>query len=135
MPALCLLPNHLHCIWEMPKGDSDYSKRWSMIKRIFSKRYIDAGGTVLSQSESRQKKGELGIWQRRFWEHQIRDRDDYWNHVHYIHYNPTKHGYVGQIDDWKFSTYHRFCQEGIYDGFDWSLFQADELSEQVEFVE
>jgi putative transposase len=90
MPMFCLLPNHLHCIWKMPEGDCDYSTRWALIKRAFSRGYVAAGGTALPQTESRRKKRELRIWPRRFWEHRIRDRDDYWNHVHYIHYNPIK---------------------------------------------
>jgi putative transposase len=135
IPALCLLPNHLHCIWQMPSGDCDYSTRWSIIKRTFAKGYIAAGGKELAQSVSRQKKRELGIWQRRFWEHRIRDQEDYWNHVHYIHYNSVKHGYVERIKDWPYSTYHRFCKQGVYDTFDWNLFQTDELGEQVEFIE
>ncbi len=135
MPAFCLMPNHLHCIWQMPQGDCDYSARWSLIKRIFSKTYIASGGKPLSQSKSRQKKRELGIWQRRFWEHRIRDETDYWNHVHYIHYNPVKHKLVGRIEDWPYSTYHRFCQRGTYDDYDWSLFQTEDWAEQIEFIE
>jgi len=108
-PAFCLMPNHLHCIWQMPPDDCDYSTRWSIIKRLFSKTYIAAGGRPLPQTDSRRKKRELGVWQRRFWEHRIRDEADYWNHVHYIHYNPVKHGLVERIADWPYSTYYRFC--------------------------
>jgi putative transposase len=132
MPVFCLLPNHLHCIWKMPEGDCDYSTRWALIKRAFSRAYIAAGGTEAVQTESRHKKRELGIWQRRFWEHRIRDRDDYWNHLHYIHYNPVKHGLVDRIADWPYSTYHRFSKQGLYKDFDWSLFKADEYDEQME---
>jgi len=135
MPAFCLMPNHLHCIWQMGAGDCDYSTRWSIIKRLFSKTYIAAGGRPLPQTDSRRKKRELGVWQRRFWEHRIRDEADYWNHVHYIHYNPIKHGLVERIADWPYSTYHRFCQQGIYDDFDWNLFQTDEFNERIEFIE
>ncbi len=135
MPAFCLMPNHLHCIWKMPEGDCDYSTRWAFIKRTFSKGYIAAGGTGLAQTESRLKKRELGIWQRRFWEHRIRDRDDYWNHVHYIHYNPIKHGLVAQVADWPYSTYHRFCKQGIYEDFDWSLFEVKGDEQTLEGIE
>jgi len=135
MPAFCLLPDHLHCIWKMPGGDCDYSKRWSLIKRTFSTTYVAAGGRPLAQTDSRRSKRERGIWQRRFWEHCIRDADDDWNHVHYIHYNPVKHGLVERIEDWPYSTYHRFCQQGLYDDFDWGLFQADDYDEQMEFFE
>lgn len=135
MPALCLMPDHLQCIWRLPAGDSDYSTRWSIIKRLFSKAYIVAGGKGMSQTHSRVKKRELGIWQRRFWEHRIRDEGDYWNHLHYIHYNPLKHKLVECLEDWPYSTFHRFRQQGIYDDFDWSLFQGDEYDERMEFVE
>lgn len=93
------------------------------------------GVRPLSQSDSRRKKRELGIWQRRFWEHRIRNIDDYWNHVHYIHYNPIKHGLVKRIEDWPYSTYHRFCEQGLYDNFDWDLFQVDDHDGQMEFLE
>jgi putative transposase len=135
IPALCLLPNHLHCVWKMPSGDDDYSIRWAMIKRSFSKCWLDAGGIPLPKSASARKKREAGIWQRRFWEHRIRDMDDYWNHVHYIHYNPVKHGLVEHIEDWPYSTYHRFSQQGIYNDFDWSIFQTEKSDEQREFNE
>jgi putative transposase len=135
MPVFCLLPDHLHCIWKMPSGDADYSTRWSLIKRIFSKAYLTAGGRPLAQTDSRRKKREVGIWQRRFWEHRIRDEDDYWNHVHYIHYNPIKHGLVKRLEDWPYSTYHRFCQNGLYDDFDWDLFGIDDYQDELEFHE
>ena len=135
IPAFCLLPDHLHCIWKMPTDDADYSTRWGLIKRMFSKMYIAAGGRSLAQTDSRRKKRELGIWQRRFWEHRIRDEDDYWNHVHYIHYNPVKHGLVERIKEWPYSTYHRLCQQGMYDDFDWNLFQVNEYNEALEFYE
>ena len=135
MLAFCLLPNHLHCIWQMPPEDSDYSKRWSMIKRTFSKCFVAAGGSALAQSDSHRNKRELGVWQRRFWEHRIRDEDDYWNHVHYIHYNPIKHSLVERVEDWPHSTFHRFRQDGVYDDFDWSLLETNDAGDQMEFLE
>jgi putative transposase len=90
--AMVVLPDHLHAIWTLPQGDNDYSKRWQLIKAGFSRgikndEYISA---------SRKLKGERGIWQRRYWEHLIRDDADYENHVNYIHFNPVKHGYVNR---------------------------------------
>jgi putative transposase len=120
------MPEHLHCIWQLPPDDNNYAVRWALIKRLFSKKYSAAGGIVLPQSLSREKKGEAGIWQRRFWEHRIRDESDYWNHVHYIHYNPVKHRLVDRIEDWPYSTYHRFCEKGIYRNFDWGMFHTEE---------
>jgi len=133
--AFCLLPNHLHCIWHLPQGDCDFSKRWSMIKRYFSTHYIEHGGIALPQTSSRYKKRELGIWQRRFWEHLIRDREDFYNHTHYVHYNPVKHGLVKQVSQWPYSTYHQFLKQGFYKGFDWSLLKGSGFSEKIEFNE
>ncbi len=94
--AIIILPEHLHAIWQLPPGDNDFSTRWRLIKSRFSQR-IDAGERM---SASRARKGERGIWQRRFWEHAIRDDSDYARHVDYIHYNPVKHGHCEQASDW-----------------------------------
>jgi len=112
--ALCLLPNHLHCLWRLPEGDNDFSKRWMLIKKGFTRRYLRAGGHEAGQSLSRRRKRERGLWQRRFWEHQIRDEADLARHVDYVHYNPVKHGLVNDVEDWPWSTYHRFVREGLY---------------------
>lgn len=133
--GFCLLPNHFHCIWRLPEGDDDYSTRWSIIKRTFSQRYLAAGGHETQQTLSRQNKREVGVWQRRFWEHVIRDEDDYVNHLHYIHYNPKKHGFVKCVEDWPWSTYHKFCKKGMYDNYDWLTFEADGVSKHVEYNE
>lgn len=123
MPAICLLPDHLHCIWQLPPGDHDYSVRWALIKRVFTKACRGRYGKP-PQTNSQRKRHESGIWQRRFWEHRIRDEDDYWNHVHYIHFNPVKHGLVKCIEQWPYSTCHRFCENGFYGDFDWDAFGA-----------
>ncbi|MCH9023201.1 MAG: transposase [Planctomycetes bacterium] len=112
--AVCLLPEHLHCVWRLPEGDHDFSLRWLLIKKGFTRRYLKAGGREFKQSLSRLKKRERGVWQRRFWEHQIRDDEDLQRHVDYIHYNPVKHGLVDAVEDWPWSTYHRFVRDGIY---------------------
>ncbi|HCO96245.1 MAG TPA: transposase [Phycisphaerales bacterium] len=112
--ALCLLPDHLHCLWRLPEGDNDYSTRWMLIKKRFTRRYLKAGGYESGQSLSREKKRERGIWQRRFWEHQIREQEDLDKHVDYIHYNPLKHGLVKAVEDWPWSTYHKFVRDGFY---------------------
>ena len=106
--AIVILPEHLHCIWTLPPGDDDFSDRWRIIKKHFSKNLPNTEG----RSASRQKRGERGIWQRRFWEHVIRDEDDYYNHVNYIHYNPVKHGWVRHPREWPYSSYHRDIKEG-----------------------
>jgi putative transposase len=112
--AWVLLPDHIHTIWTLSEGDTDYSKRWGLIKAKFSK-----GGKALfhpepSANPSRIKRRETTIWQRRFWEHIIRDDADYGRHVDYIHYNPVKHGLVERAGDWPDSTFHRFVREGFY---------------------
>jgi len=112
--AFCLLFEHLHCIWKLPEDDADFSKRWASIKGRFSNTYLKLSGQRKHASPSRARKGEVSIWQRRFWEHQIRDENDLQRHVDYIHYNPVKHGLVRQVDDWPWSTYHKYSKEGFY---------------------
>lgn len=114
--ALCLLPEHLHCVWRLPEKDDDYSLRWMLIKKGFTRRYLKGGGREAGQSVSREKKRERGIWQRRFWEHQIRDEKDLQRHIDYTHGNPIKHGLVQTVADWPWSTYHRFVRDGYYQG-------------------
>lgn len=107
--AMVVLPEHIHAIWTLPPGDTDYPIRWALIKAGFSRKLPKTECI----SESRSKKGERGIWQRRYWEHQVRDENDFAKHVDYIHYNPVKHGYVKSPCDWAHSSVHRFIREGI----------------------
>jgi len=106
--AVCVLPDHLHAIWELPDGDADFSGRWSLIKRLFS------SGLPTSQNISAGKlaKREKGIWQRRFWEHQIRDDVDLQRHVDYLHFNPVKHGLVKRVRDWPHASFHAYVERG-----------------------
>ncbi|MBN1888999.1 MAG: transposase, partial [Thermoflexales bacterium] len=106
-------PDHLHCIWTLPEDDSDFSIRWRLIKSAFTRKCNMPQPTVLSSS--RQHKGEQAVWQRRFWEHRIRDETDFIRHVEYIHYNPVKHSLVKAPRDWEYSSFHRFVREGAYD--------------------
>lgn len=112
--AFCLLFDHLHCVWKLPEGDADFSKRWSSIKGLFSKGYLKLKRPGIKMSPSRKRKGEVCIWQRRFWEHQIRDEKDLQRHINYIHYNPVRHGLVRKLEDWPWSTYHKYVREGFY---------------------
>jgi putative transposase len=109
--AIVILPDHLHCIWTLPPGDADFSSRWHDIKARFAAQ-IPRGERL---SARRVQKGERGIWQRRFWEHVIRDERDYERHVDYIHYNPVKHGQVARVADWPYSSFQRYVEQGIYD--------------------
>ncbi len=112
--ALCLLPEHLHCIWKLPEGDADFSSRWAAIKAIFTREYLRAGGITGTRNPSHLRSNEAAVWQRRFWEHQIRDELDLGRHINYIHFNPVKHGLVTDPGDWPWSTYHRYLREGHY---------------------
>jgi putative transposase len=111
--AFVLLPDHMHCIWSLPEEESDFPERWRLIKSYFSRRYGNENSREVSVS--RQSKKEREIWQRRFWEHRIRSQEDFNRHIEYIHYNPLKHGYVKDLRDWPYSTFHRYVRAGIYD--------------------
>lgn len=125
--AICLLPDHLHCIWTLPEDDTDYSIRWHEIKRKFTHHYVKQFSDEAVMSLSRQKRKERNIWQRRFWEHTIRDDKDLANHLDYIHYNPVKHGLVTRPCDWEWSSFHRYVRMGVYEQ-DWGDLGIDELT-------
>jgi putative transposase len=108
--AMVVLPDHLHAVWTMPEGDRDFATRWRLIKSTFS-RSFRAGEPI---SASRAAKRERGIWQRRYWEHTIRDEDDFGRHIDYVHINPVKHGLVTRVRDWPHSSFHRMVKLGIY---------------------
>ena len=118
--AMVVLPDHLHAIWTLPDGNANFATRWRRIKSIVSLAVV-SGEPI---SPSRAARGERGIWQRRFWEHTIRDERDYERHVEYIHFNPVKHGYVTRVRDWPYSSFHRFVKRGIYPD-DWGGDHAD----------
>ena len=111
--AWVLMPDHLHAVWQLPPNDKDFSLRWSLIKQQVTR---DCVVWLPRQdlSASREKRGEGSLWQRRFWEHLIRDETDFSRHLDYIHYNPVKHGYVSKVTDWPYSTFHRYVEEGVY---------------------
>lgn len=123
--AIVVLPNHLHCIWTLPPDDADFSTRWRLIKSHFV-RALPYQSERLSQR--RVAKKERGIWQRRFWEHLIRDERDFRNHVDYIHFNPVKHGLVTRAADWPYSSFHHSVARGDLDA-DWGA--GTEVSEMV----
>ena len=105
-----VLPDHLHAIWTLPKNDLDYSTRWRLIKFHFSKSMLKTERI----NASRISKSERGIWQRRFWEHQIHSESDFIRHMDYVYYNPVKHGYVNNVTDWQYSSFHRDVNKGLY---------------------
>ena len=119
--AWVVLPDHMHCLWTLPEGDADFALRWKVIKFAFAKR--------LSPTEARSAtllaRGERGIWQRRYWEHLIRDERDYASHMDYLHFNPVKHGHVARVSDWPYSSFHRAVRQGLYPA-DWGADHRDE---------
>jgi putative transposase len=98
--AICVLPDHIHAIWTLPEDDPDFSTRWSLIKSGFSR-----GVETRERSQSKAAKREKGIWQRRYWEHAIRDDADLVRHIDYIHFNPVKHGHVSRVVDWPIAAF------------------------------
>ncbi len=108
--AMVVLPDHLHCIWRLPPGDADYSLRWREIKQRFSRRVPASERRI----QGLVNPGEHSIWQRRFWEHRLRDNRDVAKHIDFIHYNPVKHGHVSRVADWPHSSFHRFVRKGLY---------------------
>ncbi len=116
--AFCLLHDHFHCAITLPKNDSNFPGRIREIKRQFSIAYGDK--KVNTINSSRETRSEKYIWQRRFWDHMIRDEKDLIHHVEYIHYNPVKHGYVNKVKDWKFSSFHSYVRNGLFDN-DWGV--------------
>ena len=122
LDSIVIMPDHLHCIWTLPPGDSDFSTRWRLIKTWFTK-HCDSD-IRQTPDDARQKKQEQAIWQHRYWEHLLRDEEDYRRHVGYIHYNPVKHGYVTAPVNWGFSSFHRFVKDGVYPA-DWGSGEFD----------
>ena len=112
--AIVILPDHLHAVWTLPESDVDFSNRWRRIKADFTRRLSAAGVSL-----SRHRNGEYALWQRRFWEHTIRNERDFERHVDYVHFNPLKHGLVARVCDWPYSSFHRYVRNGILP-LDWA---------------
>jgi len=118
--AWVVLPDHMHCLLTLPPEDADFPLRWRLIKTGFSKHLP----RVERRSMVRQQRGERGIWQRRYWEHLIRDERDLQAHVDYIHFNPVKHGHVARVADWPYSSFHRYVERGMCLP-DWAYLPSD----------
>ena len=110
LEAIVVLPDHLHCVWQLPENDSNFSSRWREIKKFTTK---ELTGT-------RNRNGEGDLWQRRFWEQQIRGDADWSMHLDYIHYNPVKHGYVKAARQWRYSSFMKWVRRGVY-AADWGV--------------
>ncbi len=112
--AIVILEDHLHTIWTLPEKDTDYSKRWAYFKKTFSQQYLALGGLEQSIRDSKKRKRERGIWQRRFWEHTITTDERYSRLMDYIHYNPVKHGYVRCPSDYVYSSFKQCVEKKLY---------------------
>jgi putative transposase len=116
--GIVLLPDHLHTIWTLPAHDADFSVRWMRIKERFTRTFLAVGGEEGRPTKSRQRHRERVVWQRRFWEHTCRDEDDLKRCLDYLHWNPVKHGLIARVQDYPWSSFHRFVRLGEYD-LDW----------------
>lgn len=121
--AIVVLPQHFHMIMTLPVDDADYSGRISAIKSQFTRELVRRDVALLHN-----EKGEYDLWQRRFWEHTIRDDEDFQRHVDYIHYSPVKHGQVEHVCDWPYSSFHRFVRMGLLSR-DWAAASASVAKE------
>lgn len=121
--AIVVLPDHLHCVWRLPDGDADNANRWAQIKSTFSR----ALPINERRSPQRMARRERGIWQRRYWEHLIRDEADLRHHVDYVHINPVKHGHAARSADWPYSSFRRWVAAGVYP-MDWAAAEPEVVS-------
>ena len=122
--AMVVLPEHLHTVWTLPAEDSDFARRWMLLKQAFTRR-LHYNGALAGAAATTRAKGQRSLWQQRFWEHQIRDAEDFARHIDYIHFNPVKHGWVLRARDWPYSSLHRAVREGIVPA-DWGINAAIE---------
>ena len=119
--AWAVLPEHLHALWTLPAGGTDYSARWRSIRAYFFHEFAK-----MSEHAERNAKGEYGFWQRRFWEYTIKDEEDFARHIDYLHHNPVKHGHTEKVRDWPYSSFHRFVEKNVYP-LDWGYSEENEL--------
>ncbi|MGP0065799.1 MAG: REP-associated tyrosine transposase [Isosphaeraceae bacterium] len=113
--AIVLLPDHLHTVWTLPRGDADYPMRWAQIKESFTRSFLTHGGAEGFRNSSRIGRRERAVWQRRSWEHTCKDEDEVERCISYVHWNPVKHGLVQRVQDYPWSTFHRYVRLGEYD--------------------
>ncbi len=130
--AIVLLPDHLHAIWSLPPGDSDYSKRWGWTKREFTQQWLKNGGADHVVSRGRKRQRRRGIWQPRFWEHTLKDEEDFERHFDYIHWNPVKHKHVRCPHEWPHSSFHRYVNCGVHDRR-WGCFTEQMKQPSIDF--
>jgi putative transposase len=105
--AMAILSDHWHAVWTLPQGDAAYARRLRLIKSRFTRKLLAAGAVL-----AKDRRGDYGLWQRRYWEHTVRDDRDFEAQVNYLHINPVKHGHVKRAVDWPYSTLHRYIRNG-----------------------
>lgn len=115
LDAEVILPDHIHLLCTLPDGDADYPMRVRLIKAAFTRALLAHRRGRSERSRSRAAKGEQAVWQRRYWEHTIRDEHDFQMHLDYIHINPVKHGLAAAARDWPHSTFPSWVERGVYD--------------------
>ncbi len=120
LDGIVVLPDHVHCIMDLPEGDADFALRVRLIKSYFTRACVPLQN---GQSQSRHTRAERPVWQRRYWEHLIRGPDDWRRHLDYLHFNPVKHGHVRHVIDWRHSSFHRYCRLGMYTAA-WGVHEA-----------
>lgn len=131
--ALVVLPDHLHTLWQLPPGTADYSTRWRLIKEAFTKAYLKRYPPP-NVNPSRRARGEQSLWQRRFWEHLVRDDRDFGDHLDYIHLNPVRHGFVSSPSEWPHSSFSKWVERGVYEP-NWGSGEKAELPEWAKAFE
>ncbi len=112
LDAMVILPDHMHCIWTLPKDDADFATRWRLVKTWFTKHCDPALRIVPDRAGA--ARNEQALWQHRYWEHMLRDEIDFSRHVEYIHFNPVKHGLVASAMDWPYSSFRQYVEAGVY---------------------
>ncbi len=112
LDAMVVLPDHVHCIWTLPPGDADFSTRWRLVKTWFTKHCDPA--LRLTPNRTQTARNEQALWQHRYWEHMLRDENDFARHIEYIHFNPVKHGLVSSAIDWPYSSFRKYVEAGVY---------------------
>ena len=132
--AWVLLPDHFHCIWTLPEGDSNFQLRIRLIKRHVTQTCSSFLHDDSLNTPSRRKRKESTIWQKRYWEHQIQTEEDFRHHMDYIHYNPVKHGLSQSPTEWPYSTIHQLTKQGVYPQ-DWASDPESTQSESQSYGE
>ena len=113
--AVVLMPDHLHTLWTLPEGDHDFSTRWRKVKESFTRQFRAENRGEPTVTPGQKRKSLAGFWQQRFWEHTIRDEDDFRRHVDYIHYNPVKHGLAACPHAGEWSSFARWVKADVYE--------------------